>query len=64
MLTVDALRRLLRDLPGQHKVWITLPNDEFSVGCVTQDRNSIHICKDNTEIPVAERVLYDERDGP
>jgi hypothetical protein len=58
-ITVRDLRNALDRLNGDLKVWLTLPDDEWGITCITLDRTSVHLCKDNTEISVAETVLLD-----
>ena len=58
MITVKELLETLKDIPGHYKVWLTLPNDELPVACVTQDRASIHICTTAADTPVSERTIY------
>lgn len=58
MLTVKELLEALENVPGHYKIWLTVPNDELPVACVTQDKASIHLCTDSDEIPKSEHVLY------
>jgi hypothetical protein len=58
-ICVRDLRNALARLNGDLRVWLTLPDDEWGITCITQDRSSVHLCKDNTEISVGETVLLD-----
>ena len=61
-MTVDDLRKAIQHLPDNLKVEIALPDDEFNATCLTHSRNYLRICKDNSEISVAETVLHDDYD--
>jgi hypothetical protein len=58
-ITVRDLRNALDRVNGDLRVWLTLPDDEWGITCIMQYKNSIHLCKDNTEISVGETVLLD-----
>ena len=58
MITVAELRTILTDIPGHYKVWITLPDDEHAIACITQDKATIHLCASEDGVPVNERLLY------
>lgn len=58
MITVEELRETLKGIPGHYKIWITLPSDQLSVACVTQDKASINICTTSADIPRTESIIY------
>jgi hypothetical protein len=58
-VTVRELKRALERVPGDHRVYLTLPDDELGITCVTMDKRSVHLATNNKEISVAETVLID-----
>lgn len=58
-VTVRELKRALENVPGDHRVYLTLPDNELGITCVTMDRSMVHLATNNKEISVAETVLVD-----
>ena len=57
-ITVAQLKNILRHLPDDLSVWLTLPTDELPIACVTKDRRSVHLCSSGDEISIGETVLF------
>ena len=57
-LDVEGLRAALDGIPGHYTIWLTLPDDELRIRCVTQDRNTIRLCADASAVPENEHILY------
>ena len=62
-MTVDELRKAIKDAHGTLTVEISLPNDEFPATVVTKDGLYLRICQSNAEIPVGETVLHDDAEA-
>jgi hypothetical protein len=59
-MTVDDLRKALVGVPGNLKVEMTFPGDEFPVTCVTQDKTYLRVCSYSDDVSVAETVLHND----
>ena len=61
MMTIDDLRRVIRDLPGTDEIWITFPDDEVTPMIVTYDKKHgiIRLCARDDGVGLNEHVLED-----
>lgn len=58
-ITVRDLIAALKNVSGDKEVWLTLPDNELGITCVTTDRYHVHLATNNKEISVGETVLID-----